>query len=1224
VTTSVPVLETPLQKAVPETLSANPYPGLLYFNHENSHLFFGREGQCDALIGKMASSRFVAVVGTSGSGKSSLVRAGLLPSLWGGYLRQAGSDWLVTDFRPGSQPIKRLATALAGLEPFTDKVGVEAKLRESSLALAELVRDTPLNGSNLLVLVDQFEELFRFEGLQTSCNAHDERAAFVKLLLEAARAEGLPLYVVITMRSDFLGDCAAFRDLPEAISNSQFLIPRLSRVQQRAAIEGPANVAGGQMASRLVQQLLNDTALGQDDDQLPLLQHALMRTWDEWAKVPVGPIDLKHYEAIGTLSSALSKHADEAAKEATGGSPERERLLKIVFQRLGGRDERGRETRRDCTIQELIDVTGSSLTEILAVIEPFQQRARAFLMPLSDKQLAPADRLDVTHECFLRKWEVLRDQWSPEELDSARIYRKLVDRAEDQTPLGGRALTQTLDWWKRRLPNAAWAKRYGGDFEKVKHFKRRSQRTRRFKFLGFGAAAVVALGYGAFVTIKWFRAQQKSAIEQALREDAESQRGDAVSLMLARTAGGLANDPNLAETAALLGSATYFGRPHCAGTNEARAAITRALQLLPASTGHVPLPGGAKVALATKAKVLAAADGNGTVKLWQLPSLSLLGEVRAGTDTPKQLELSSDGTRLGIATQDKVRVFRLAFTPQFSSEPELILPCADEKWMSLSRDGADLIATCGNNVASWLRRESNTWRPPTGKPHGGMGWVVDHDGDRAAYVRASDDGFQYVVVDRNQKSLGRRSLPTTLSEWDVARSDVQLVLSRSAGKTLDFMSASDPPGREVHLTASDDVGTFVLDDHGQAAAATTKNGLIQLWTLPDGTERLHVRYEKPAVDLALDAEQGYLAVAFEDEVKLLELSLAQRFAVRSMTTSAGGVAVRTGSGERTLAVRGGDDQTTVSLLFEGKCQPSWPALSADGSKAAYVNCSGALRVSPTNAGITTSLTNRMRLPDDLPRRLMFSDDGRTLATTTMTQVTVTSARNPNGPSSSGTALHLFNVDDQSLKESSKEALPDGQNLWALSRAGTTVLVVSGEDKPSVRRFDVASQKWEPLKIELSKRPFALALSPKADWFAVAEHTSGKGPPSVTLWHTASLAAVPLRLTEHGDAVDSTTGLAFSPSGDQVVTADGSTVRVWDLQGRELARFLLPAPVTQVSFSIEGAQVLAMSGGHIEAIPWQVEAIRRAVCRSVGRELTAQEWVKYAPGEPHPAPVCGKP
>src|SRR4030095_15134451 len=205
----------------------NPFPGLRPFETDEYRLFFGREGQSDALIERLQRSHFLAVVGTSGSGKSSLVRAGLLPALRGGLMAGAGSGWRIAIMRPGSDPIGNLASALAdkevlleaggGLAPAEAEAVIEATLRRGSLGLVEAMRQARLQAhEKLLVVVDQFEELFRFRAARWLSSAGDDASAFVKLLLEAAQQRELLIYVVPTMRSDFLGDCAQFQGLPRS------------------------------------------------------------------------------------------------------------------------------------------------------------------------------------------------------------------------------------------------------------------------------------------------------------------------------------------------------------------------------------------------------------------------------------------------------------------------------------------------------------------------------------------------------------------------------------------------------------------------------------------------------------------------------------------------------------------------------------------------------------------------------------------------------------------------------------------------------------------------------------------------------------------------------------------------------------------------------------------------------------------------------------------------
>src|SRR5208282_1191801 len=158
---------------------------------------------------------------------------------------------------------------------------------------------------NVLIVVDQFEELFRFRRSGHGGNSRNEAVAFFKLLVEAAKQEDLPIYVVLTMRSDFLGDCMEFQGLPEAVNSGLYLIPRMTRDELRSAITGPVAVAGGAITQRLVLRLLND--LGDDHDQLPVLQHALMRAWDRWEphRQQAPSIDIADYEAIGGLQKAM-------------------------------------------------------------------------------------------------------------------------------------------------------------------------------------------------------------------------------------------------------------------------------------------------------------------------------------------------------------------------------------------------------------------------------------------------------------------------------------------------------------------------------------------------------------------------------------------------------------------------------------------------------------------------------------------------------------------------------------------------------------------------------------------------------------------------------------------------------------------------------------------------------------------------------------------------------
>ena len=465
---------------------ANPFLGLRPFTREEADLFFGRDRQSDDLVRRLAGRRFLAVVGTSGSGKSSLVRAGLLPALEGGFMAGAGAHWQIATLRPQDDPIGYLARgivetgALAHLnlsQPAAEGV-IETTLRRSSLGLVEVARLARLAAhENLLILVDQFEELFRFADLAKQRDAGDEAPAFVKLLLEAAQQTDVPLYVVITMRSDFLGDCDRFRGLPEAISESQYLIPRLTRDELQSVITGPIGVRGGRIASSLLQRLLND--VGDDMDQLPVLQHALMRTWDHWEHdtPETRPVDLSDLEAIGGMADALSRHADEAYESFA--TDRDHSLIERLFKCLTERGPDNREIRRPTPLARIAAIAEADPAEVIPVIEGFRAPGRSFLMPPQGVALDGDSVIDISHESLIRQWARLRT-WVDAEAESRATYLRVVEaarlrRAGKASLWGEPDLTYARQWIEREKPNAQWAERYNSNFDEAMAFLRESE-----------------------------------------------------------------------------------------------------------------------------------------------------------------------------------------------------------------------------------------------------------------------------------------------------------------------------------------------------------------------------------------------------------------------------------------------------------------------------------------------------------------------------------------------------------------------------------------------------------------------------------------------------------------------------------------------------------------------------------------------------------------------------
>ena len=460
--------------------ASNPFPGLRPFRQDEDYLFFGREEQTLELLQRLGSHRFVAVVGNSGSGKSSLVRCGLISELLGGKLLRAGSSWEVAVTHPGGNPIALLAESIleAGLYDAAKPDAREqllATLSRSHFGLVEAVRQArlPLD-TNFLLVVDQFEEIFRFH--DAGQTQQDVASEFVAMLLEAVGQVEIPIFVVLTMRSDFIGECGQFDGLAELVNRGEFLIPRLSREQYKLAIEAPVKVAGGKIAPRLLQRLLND--LGQQSDQLPCLQHALMRTWEvAHERDRDAVLDLQDYDRVGRMSQALSIHADEVFEGLTG---DRQQLLCAgLFRALTVKESEQRGIRRPQRLGMICRILDATPAEMLPIIDAYRRPGVSFLTPPLDIDVNEQTIIDISHESLMRVWNRLR-HWVEEEAQAADIYRRLSESA--MLSAQGKAglyrdpeLGIALSWREQCRPNEAWASRYQSNFAAAMQFLDSSQ-----------------------------------------------------------------------------------------------------------------------------------------------------------------------------------------------------------------------------------------------------------------------------------------------------------------------------------------------------------------------------------------------------------------------------------------------------------------------------------------------------------------------------------------------------------------------------------------------------------------------------------------------------------------------------------------------------------------------------------------------------------------------------
>jgi tetratricopeptide (TPR) repeat protein len=430
-----------------------PYLGLQFFREEDSARFYGREQLSARLIGRLQRTRFLAIIGASGSGKSSLVRACVIPALKRGERLPDGSlpppnsaAWAMRVITPTAYPLEALAAALAPASAGLDDLAVLRKdLQSDAQALAVsagrlLVRE---ERPRLLLVIDQFEELF------TQARSAEERQAFLDNLLAAVDPqEERPLTVVIILRADFYAQVAQHDRLRELVSQHQEFIGAMSRAELVDAIVGPLNKADWKIQEGLVKVILDD--VGYEPGALPLLSHALLETWKRRRG---RTLTLSGYVEAGGVSGAVRETAEAVFRQRL--TPAQQPIARMIFLRLTELGQDSQDTRRRVPFSELITRSSDELT-IQAVLNILTE---ARLVTVSTSEPGEQKVVEVSHESLIREWPTLC-QWLEEDRQGLILQRQFTEAATDWQRLGrdpgalyrGLRLTQIEDW-ERQNPN---------------------------------------------------------------------------------------------------------------------------------------------------------------------------------------------------------------------------------------------------------------------------------------------------------------------------------------------------------------------------------------------------------------------------------------------------------------------------------------------------------------------------------------------------------------------------------------------------------------------------------------------------------------------------------------------------------------------------------------------------------------------------------------------------
>jgi WD40 repeat protein/energy-coupling factor transporter ATP-binding protein EcfA2 len=923
-----------------------PYRGLETFDEEHADLFFGREGDVQRLLEKLKASRFLAVLGPSGSGKSSLVRAGLLPALRRGAV--PGSEtWQICLLRPGARPLTALAAQLAHVVPGGAMQrtldGLTADERTLHLAVALALAETAPS-ARVVVVVDQLEEAF------TLARDDTERERFLANLVYAASVPDGQAIVVTTMRADFYPRLAAYPEMAQLTAAHQALVAPLDEEGLRQAIEEPARRVGLVLEEGLVDTILEDVE--HQSGALPLLEHALLELWRRRRGTM---LTLEAYRETGGVGGALARRADGVF---TSFTREQQEVARRTFLRLTQPGEGTEDTRRRARLDELASSPADS-EEVDGVV-----RALVDARMLTTGGGGGEQWVDVSHEALIRGWPRLR-RWLDDDRTGLRVHRRLTEATEEWGRLDrdagtlyrGARLAEAVEWRRRNedVLNPLERDFLDASAALAKREQRQAQRRIRWTIGGM-AAALLLIGAGALVAV-----QQRGV--------AADQRDEAVSSAnVARSSNIVERDPIAAVRLAL--DAVHAKRTPDA-TRALRQAVGAARLRKTLVANGSPL--WAADATADGTRAISASDDGG-VRIWDLKSGRVVRVLRGHRGAVHAADLSRDGRLVVTGGDDEtVRIWDASTGKQVRVLGGQLGPVHAA---AFSPDGALV-------VSGGVDRVARVWRTGDGRLLHALrshrAWIED-----AAFSR---DGREFATAGGD----------STTRIWDTATGrPLGAIRTSSFGASVAFgprglVATGDDSGLvRVRGAAStvlrghaDTVWDLDFDEDGRLLASASGDRSARVWELATG-QTIATLGPHPSVAVsARFTDRGRLLLTAERDgaARLWAVEAERRLAVLpagSGTIDAIAVAAETGD----VATAGADGTVRVwtekgraRLRFDARSHVGAVAISSDGGTIVAACDDGTVRL--WRDGLPGKVIGRH---EGAARAAAFSPDGRTLAT----------------------------------------------------------------------------------------------------------------------------------------------------------------------------------------------------------------------------------------------------